>query len=136
VLLASAVFLQLVGTLLLGYWWSLLALGQRRFGQEFRRLALGRLLGSVATALIVLGLVFDWELVQNLLPLALLGFLLQGLAVSHAWAHAKGWHPGLMAPLYLLLVMPPLNVLVVLPLSVLGLVDQWFDLRASLRART
>jgi hypothetical protein len=42
----------------------------------------------------------------------------------------------LLAPLYLLLLMPALNVLVVLPLSLVGLVDQWFDLRASMRAQT
>ena len=60
----------------------------------------------------------------------------EGVAVLHAWAHAKRWRPGLLAPLYLLLLMPPLNVLVVLPLSMVGLVDQWFDLRASLRAQT
>jgi hypothetical protein len=136
VLLATAVFSQLIGALLLGYWWTTLAAGQRRFGHEFRRLALGRLLGIVTTALIVLGLVFDTEVVQNLTPLALFGFLLQGVAVLHAWAHAKRWHPGLLAPLYLLLLMPALNVLVVLPLSLVGLVDQWFDLRASMRAQT
>jgi hypothetical protein len=136
VLLATTVFSQVIGALLLGYWWSSLAAGQRRFGEEFRRLALGRSLGIVATALIVLGLVFDSELVQNLTPLALFGFLLQGVAVLHAWAHAKRWHPGVLAPLYLLLLMPPLNVLVVLPLSMVGLVDQWFDLRASLRPQT
>jgi hypothetical protein len=136
VLLATAVFSQVIGALLLGYWWAVLAAGQRRFGQEFRRLALGRSLGIAATALIGLGLVFDSELVQNLTPLALFGFLLQGVAVLHAWAHAKRWHPGLLAPLYLLMLMPPLNVLVVLPLSMVGLVDQWFDLRASLRPQT
>ena len=34
------------------------------------------------------------------------------------------------------MLMPPLNVLVVLPLSIVGLVDQWFDLRSSLRPQT
>lgn len=135
VLLPITVFSQLMGALLLGYWWATVAAQQRRFGQEFRRLALGRLLGVVATTLIVLGLVFDSELVQNLTPLALLGFFLQGIAVLHAWAHARRWHPGLLAPVYLLLL-TPLNVLVVLPLSMIGLVDQWFDLRATMRAQT
>jgi hypothetical protein len=136
VVLAVALFLQLVGTLLLGYWWFLLATRQRRFGQEFRRLALGRVLGALATALIVLALAFDFELVQNLAPLALLGFVVQGLAVVHAWAHAKRWPPGLVAPLYVLLLVPALNVLVVLPLSVVGVVDNWFDLRALIRPQT
>jgi len=131
VLLATIVFSQAIGALLLGFWWVSLAAGQRRFGQEFRQIRLGRLVGAVATALLALGLVFEAPVVQNLTPLALLGFLLQGIAVLHAWAHLKKWRPAAMAPLYLVLL-TPLNVLVVLPISMLGLVDCWFDLRALL----
>jgi hypothetical protein len=136
VLLASAVFLQVTGALLLGFWWTLLAAGERRFGHEFRQLKLGRLLGVAATGFIVLGLVFDAPVVQNLTLLGLLAFLVQGVAVLHAWAHAKQWHPLVLAALYLLLLMPGLNVVIVLPISMMGLVDQWFDLRASSRSRT
>ena len=136
VVLAAAVFWQLVGTLLIGYWWFSLATRQRRFGQEFRKLALGHVLGAIATVLVVLALAFDFELVQNLAPLALLGFVLQGVSVVHAWAHARHWPPGLVVPLYVLLLVPALNVLVVLPLSVVGVVDNWFDLRALIRKQT
>lgn len=135
-LLATAVFLQMIGTLLLAYWWALLAAGQQRFGDEFRQLKLGRVLGAVSTVLIALGLVFDVELVQNLTPLALLGFLLQGIAVLNAWVHARHWHPALMVPVYLLLLLPGVNVLLGLPISMMGLIDQWFDLRAPLRPQT
>jgi hypothetical protein len=131
VLLGGAVFSQVIGALLLGYWWVTLASGERRFGAEFRALKLGRVLGAAATALVLLSLVFDAAVVQNLTPLALLGFVFQGLAVLHAWAHAKRWHPGLLAPVYVLLV-TPLTVVVVLGLSVIGLVDNWFNLRRSL----
>jgi hypothetical protein len=130
-LLAAGVFSQLLGALLLAYWWCTLAAGERRFGAEFRRLRLGRWLGAVATALLGLALVFDVELVQNLAPLALLGFLFQGFAVLHAWAHAKRWHPGLIAPAYVLLV-TPLTVVIVLVFSVVGLVDNWINLRPRL----
>jgi hypothetical protein len=132
VFLAGAVFSQLVGALFLAAWWIGLAKGEKRFGAEFRRLRLGRLLGVLATVVVVLGLVLDLPLVQNLGALALLAFLFQGLAVLHAWAHAKRWHPSLVAPVYVLLV-TPLTVLVVLVLSAVGLLDSWFDLRASLR---
>lgn len=134
--LSAAVFGQLIGTLLLAYWWFLVATRQRRFGHEFRRLALGHVLGAIATLIVVLRLAFDFELVQNLAPLALLGFVLQGVAVVHAWAHAKHWPPGLVAPLYVLLLVPALNVLVILPLSLVGVVDNWFDLRAWVRPQT
>ena len=134
VLLAGAVFSQLMGALLLAYWWFALAAGDRRFGAEFRSLKLGRLLGTLATTIIVLGLVFDAAVVQNLSALALLAFVLQGLAVLHAWAHSKRWHPGFVAPVYVLLV-TPLMVLMVLGLSAVGLLDNWFDLRARLRSQ-
>jgi hypothetical protein len=136
ILLATAVFLQIIGALLIASWWASLAAGQRRFGHEFRQLKLGRLLGVIATVLVVLGLVFDAPVVQNLTLLAMLGFLLQGVAVLHAWAHAKRWHPALLVPMYLLLLMPGLNVLIVLPIGMVGLVDQWFDLRARMRPQT
>ncbi len=136
VLLAAAVFAQLIGALLLGYWWNTLAAGERRFGAEFRALALGRVLGTIASVLLVLGLVFDAQLVQNLAPLAMLAFLVQGLAVVQAWAHLRRWHPALVAPLYAMLVVPPLTVLVLLPLSFVGLVDNWFNLRARWRPRS
>ena len=129
---ATGVFWQLVGALLLAYWGSLIAARQRRFGQEFRRLAMGRVLGAIATLVIVLGLASGVELVQNLVPLAALGFSLQGVAVVHAWAHAKRWPPGLVVPLYVLLLTPAV-VLVALPLSLVGVVDNWFDLRALIR---
>lgn len=131
VLLSAAVFSQLIGPLLLGYWWTKLAGGERTFGAEFRKLALGRLLGGVATLVIVLGLAFNTQVVQNFSTLALFGFLFQGLAVFHAWAHAKRWHVAVVAVVYLLLV-TPLTVFLLFTLSVVGLADNWFNLRARL----
>jgi hypothetical protein len=135
VLLAAAVFSHLAGTLLLGYWWRTLAAAEKRFGAEFRELRLGRVLGMPLTLVLVAGLVFAVELVQNLAPLAMLAFVLQGLAVVHAWAYARNWHPGYLAPLYVMLAVPPLMVLTILPLGTLGLVDNWLNLRARFRSR-
>jgi hypothetical protein len=129
-LLAPAVFLVLICPLMLGYWWLVLASGQRRFGAEFRALALGRMLGAGATVAVAAGLVFDTEVVQNFRFLALFSFLFQGLAVFHAWAHAKRWHVGIVAAVYVLLL-TPLTVVV----SLVGLVDNWFNLRAPLRSQ-
>jgi hypothetical protein len=134
VVLVGAVFSQLMGALFLAYWWVTVAAGERRFGAEFRALKLGRLLGVLATTVVALGLVFDTALVQNLSALALLAFVFQGLAVLHAWADAKRWHPGLVAPVYVLLV-TPVRVLVIFALSAVGLLDNWFDLRARLRSQ-
>jgi uncharacterized protein YybS (DUF2232 family) len=87
------------------------------------------LLSVLATTVVALGLVLAAPLVQNLTALALLSFVVQGFAVFHAWAHAKRWHPGVVAAVYVLL-MTPLTVLV---MGAVGLVDSWFNLRAPLR---
>jgi hypothetical protein len=134
ILLATALFSQIVGPLLLAYWWLSIASAQKRFGREFRQLRLGRILGVTATVIVALGLVLATPLVQNLTALALAAFVLQGLAILHAWAHAKRWHVAFVAPVYVLLV-TPLMLLVLLGLGALGLLDNWFDLRAPLRAQ-
>jgi hypothetical protein len=127
---AASLFLVLGGTLLLGYWWWSVASGGPSFGPEFRRLKLGRWLGWTATVLVVLGVAFGAPVVQNLLPLAVLGFLLQGLAVAHAWVHAKKWNPVVFVVLYVLLVVSPATIAV----AVVGLVDNWLDLRKPVRS--
>jgi hypothetical protein len=131
---AVTLFSSLAGVLLLGYWWWTVASGEPRFGIEFRQLKLGRWLGAVATVIVVLGLVFSAPVVQNLLPMALFGFIFQGLAVLHAWAHARQWHMGILVLFYLLLILPPLSVLVMLVLSIVGVVDHWLDLRRLVRS--
>lgn len=136
ILPAVMVFWALMTVLLLGFWVWTVAEGDARFGKEFCRLALGRWLGAVMTLIAAFGLVFSAPLVQTLLPLALFAFIVQGLAVVHAWAAARRWHVGLVVLLYFALLLPPLTVLVMLPLSMVGLIDCWLNLRAPLRPAT
>lgn len=131
----AAVFSELTAALLLGYWWSSFGGPDGRFGLQFRMLRLGRVLGIPATLLMAGSLVLDAPLVQNLFPLALLGFWFQGLAVSHAWARAKRWHPTVLGIAYVLLI-TPLTGLVLLAMGSVGLVDNWVDLRARLHPLT
>lgn len=154
-LVEAAALMQLVGALLLGYWWLALLRGDIAFGDEFRELKLGRVLGIPALILMSLGMVLDAPLVQNLTPLALIAFLFQGLAVMHAWAHARRWSNAAISVVYVLLVAPyvlPLFALVLGQGSVLmlitvsgiavwfalwtvGIVDNVFDMRAPVRPR-
>jgi len=134
-LLAAAVFSQLAAALLLAYWWDSFGESDGRFGREFRNLKLGRVLGIPATLLMASSLVLNAPLVQNLFPLALFGFWFQGLAVGHAWARAKRWHSAVLGIMYVLLI-TPLTGLVILAFGSVGLVDNWFDLRAPLRPMT
>lgn len=131
--LMAAVLLQVVGALLLGYWWVTLVRDTAGFGSAFRALRLGRVLGITSMVLLVLGLIPGLTAVQSLSPLVVFCFLFQGLAVVHAWAYARQWHPFVTSAAYLLLI-PPLTPLGVLGLSAAGLVDNIFDLRAPLGA--
>lgn len=134
-LLAAGLTTTLALSLFLAYWMCGVAVGEPRFGAEFRELRLSRVIGIPATVLVTLSLVLRAPLVQNLTALALVGFLFQGLSVLHAWAHARRWHTGYVAPVYVLLL-TPLRGLVVLGLAGAGLMDNWFDLRAPLRRRS
>jgi len=130
-LLAGVVFAQLVAVMFLSYWWLAMLHAEIEFGSEFRRLKLGRVLGIPAMVLISFGLVIDSPLVQNLAFLVLFAFLFQGLAVVHAWVHAKHWQP-LLWFVYILLIVP----WTWLGLSAVGLLDNVFNLRAPLQARS
>jgi hypothetical protein len=127
---AATLLFVIGGSTLLAYWWCTVAEGRPRFGAEFRQLKLGRWLGSLATLVVLLGLVFDAPLVQNLRAMAVFGFVFQGVAVAHAWFHARQWHAALLVLFYVLLVLPPLTIAV----TVVGLVDNWLDLRKPTRS--
>ena len=132
---AAVVFAQLVVALFLGYWWACLVSAPGKFGADFRALKLGRILGIPATLVMATSLFLDLRLVQNLFPLVLFGFCFQGLAVTHAWAHAKRSNPALLLVMYLLLV-SPLTAVVILALGSMGLTDNWINLRSPLRTAT
>ena len=130
-IVVTALFSQLAAALLLGVWWNCFDGLEGQFGEEFRALRLGRVLGIPATLLMASSLIVDATLIQNLFPLALFGFWFQGLAVSHAWAKAKQWHPAVLVVAYLLLV-TPFTGLIILAMGSIGLVDNWIDLRAPI----
>jgi hypothetical protein len=124
----AAAFLQSVGALFLGYWAFGLARAEPYFGPEFRALRLGRVLGIPAIIVVGIAFVAETPLVQNLAPIALFAFLFQGVAVVHAWVHARRWNAAWLWPVYILFVTP----WAVIPfggLSVIGLVDNIFALR-------
>ena len=132
--LFATLFLQLSRALLLALYWLAFAEGGWSFGEQFRSLKLGRVLGWPATLVIGLGMVFNVLLVQNLIPLALACFLFQGLSVLHTWSKSRQWHPAVLGVLYLLMI-TPLTGVVMLLLSSVGLLDNWINMRALMRPR-
>lgn len=129
-LVEGLLFAELVGAMLLSYWLLAMLHPPLKFGDQFRGLRMGRALGIPAMILISVGLVLESALVQNLAFLVFFAFLYQGLAVVHAWVYAKRWQP-LLWFVYALMITP----WTWLGLSVIGLLDNVFDLRWPLRAQ-
>ena len=114
---AVSIFVDVITVLFLAYWWLGIARSDSRFGEEFRSLRLGYVLGVPGAIICLATLVIDNSLVHNLFAVAACGFLLQALAFSHEWAHSQKWHPVFLVPVYLILV--PMFVLFTL-VGVLG----------------
>jgi hypothetical protein len=127
--------MQVLGSLMLGHWWLGLVDPQVQFGRQFRSLRLGRVVGVASMLILVVGLAAAWPVVRNLTPMTVIGFLFQGLAVTHAWLHAKEWHPILAVAVYVS-VITPLSGLTVMALCATGLLDNFFSLRRPIQPGT
>ncbi len=132
-----AVALTILGVLLsvyLGRWWQALLYNPGKFGPEFRALRLDRLIaiGTVAllVALWVAGNALG-NLGLDLIVLAVIVYMIQGLAVVHALVVARGASVAWLVALYLvLLLLLPLNFYAMTALSAVGLVDAFVNFRA------
>ena len=96
--------LRLILALLIVRW--LLGYARRSpiFGQEFRALRIGYVIGVPSALIAVLTLVTNATLAHNLFGIAVLAFVLQGLALAHARGHAADWNFTHYVPIYLICV--------------------------------
>jgi hypothetical protein len=128
--------IMLLGALMLGYWWYSLLRDDVRFGADFRALKLGRVAGIALMLLVTLNLLVGAAVIQYAAWMAVVGFLFQGLAVLHARSHSDHWHWAVLLLVYLLLIpFSPLSGIVIMGLSAVGLLDNFFRLRAPAERR-
>lgn len=127
-LILVSMLVTLLAALMLGHWWYGLIDARARFGAEFRALKLGRTTGIALIVLVVAYLVLDWELIQFVAPMAVVGFLFQGLAVLHARSHSENWPKAVVILVYCLFI--PWTELALMGVSAVGLLDNFFELRA------
>ena len=132
-LVAAGMMASLLGCLLLGRWWQAQLFNPGGFGEEFRRLRLGQTLAAAALLLAVALLLQQageggGSVLLDLLALAQVVFALQGAAVAHALVRLGGGHRGWLIAMYLLLLL--FMGQVVLLLAIVGVLDNWFDLRS------
>jgi hypothetical protein len=132
--LAAIISFGLAVSLLIARWWQSEVTRPGAFGDEYRNLRLGAT-AAVITALLV---VPAWitsggfaEMTSNLLIVALVLFMFQGLALGHAVVKQFGNNPAWLVVMYVVIVFSmPYGLLFA---AVLGVLDNWFDFRARFR---
>lgn len=133
-MVGAAVALGVTLSLLLARWWQAALYNPGGFRSEFHALRLGR----AVTGATVLLLALNWlqptglGLLTDLLPLALLLHLLQGIAVVHGLVARSGANVGWLVAMYVLLLLPMVTTQTALTLAVAGMVDNWMDFRTRL----
>lgn len=129
-LLATAVLVGIVLSLLLGRWWQAVAFNQGSFGEEFRRLQFGRVMAG-ATLLIWAAMAvpdLPWGSgFRDTGIVLVVPFALAGLAVLHGLVHSLRLHKGWLAAVYVMMIVasPVIEFL----LALLGLADSWLNIR-------
>jgi len=132
--LVASVLASTLAALLLGRWWHSLISPEGGFGAEFRALRLGRVAAGLLLILAAAALFTAASAVDAVALAALVGFLFQGLAVLHARRLSEGWHPAVLVLAYLSLI-SPLAPWAYLGVSAIGLLDNFFSLRAPVGPR-
>lgn len=129
-ILAAAVYLQLVFSLLTARWWQAQLYNPGGFKAEFHSFRQQRVLGVLGLAAVAVLLSADLQSLEALRCLSILlmaGFFIQGLAVVHGLAGLASLHQAWLFGLYLLLIILMPQVIAIL--TALGLMDVWIDMR-------
>lgn len=126
----AALSASLIGSLVLGRWWQAVLYNPGGFGDEFRRISLGRGVALAALLLAVAALLLPSQtLLRDLMMVALVPLALQGLAVVHALVKLRGAAGAWLVALYVLAFIATGHM--ALLLALIGTVDNWLDFRRS-----
>jgi hypothetical protein len=130
-LVAAGVCLNAILGIIIGRAWQSQLYNPGAFGTEFKQLRLGKAPAVftavlMALALTTFGRYVPW--LMDCLPVMLVVFGIQGLAIVHAIVTIKQKSKAWLITIYVLLViMLPQMVMI---LASFGVIDQWFNLRA------
>lgn len=129
-LIAAGVSFNAVIGLLIGRAWQSQLFEPGAFGSEFRELQLGRPAAIVTAVLMGLTLTpfsDSLTLLADCLPVMLVAFGIQGLAIVHAIVKLREKSKAWLVTMYVLLVL--MLPQMVMMLATLGVLDQWFNFR-------
>ncbi len=132
--LAAFISFGLVVSLLIARWWQSEITRPGAFGEEYRNLRLGVTAAIIAALLVVPAWLTSGgfaEITSNLLIVAVVLFMFQGLALGHAAVKQLGNNQVWLVVMYGVMVFTmPYGLLFA---AVLGVLDNWFDFRARFR---
>lgn len=120
-----------LGAVFLGRWWDSLLRAPGAFGEEYRRLRLGVVLGLAVTAVFVLTLLSDAALVSSLAWVGFAALVFQGLAAAHRSKATGTLNRGWLAAIYVLLIVPLSMSVTVFALALWGFADNWLRPKAQ-----
>jgi len=128
-LLVAGLFANIVLGLLLGRAWQATIYNPGGFAEEFQQLQLGKGPAIVMVVVMLTAVLAgaNVPLLQDCLPILLVLFAVQGVAVTHAIVRLQQRHKAWLVVMYvlLLIMMPQMAVL----LALIGVLDQWFNFR-------
>jgi hypothetical protein len=128
-LIFAGLFTNVVLGLLLGRAWQADLYNQGGFAEEFQQLQLGKGPAIITVAVVLSALLpgTGFAIMQDCLPILLVLFAVQGVAVVHAVVRLQQKHKAWLIVMYiLLLVMMPQMVFL---LALIGVLEQWFNFR-------
>ncbi len=125
-IVAAIVFTSIIALILARYMQSVLY-NPGGFEEEFRELRVGQWPAFAVSAGLLFSMVSTLPLVQELILLIMILYFFQGMAIVHAFAKIKNWHPVGMVSIYVGLLV--LTVPFSLMLAGLGLIDTFLDIR-------
>ena len=128
-LLVAGLFANIVLGLLLGRAWQAELYSPGSFAKEFQQLRLGKVAATVMAVATVTALLASSSvpLLQDCIPILIVLFVVQGLAVTHAIVRLQQRHKAWLIVMYILLLIMTSQMAVLLAL--IGVLEQWFNFR-------
>ena len=123
-------------SLLLARWWQALLYNPGGFGQEFRQLRFGKVAANVALVISIFAIATENEIAINLVFIIIVLMMFQGLAVVHNLVAKCKLSPSLLTGVYVVMLFTLLHGAIgLLLVALVGLLDNWLDLRFRLCAK-
>jgi len=129
--MVAVLLLTVLSSVFLGRWWQSRVHAPGAFGQEFRGLGSGVILGVILLVISIVALFADIRWIDCMAWVTMLGLALQGLACAHR-RKADGRMPrGWLIVIYVMLMVPFFSFVTVALLAGWGLADFWRNMRSA-----